>query len=260
MTGLATLAAAGPSPLWYATRAGGTVALVLLTTTVALGIAVGGRYTPRRFARFEVSALHRNLSVLTLAFLALHIVTAVLDTFVHLGWLVTVVPFTASYRPLWMGLGTVAFDLLLAVAATSAVRLRMGQRRWKAVHWLAYAAWPVALFHAAGTGTDTRLTLQLALYTGCVALVVAAVWWRLYRAGPGRSAARLWAGVAAAAMPVVLAAFVNSGPLQPGWAHRAGGTTATSTSTGTGTGTPTGPSTVHPAPAPRADDDEGGDE
>ncbi|MEV7389738.1 ferric reductase-like transmembrane domain-containing protein [Streptomyces sp. NPDC091215] len=252
MTGLVPLAAAGPSPLWYATRAGGTVALVLLTATVALGIAVGGRYTPRRLARFEVSALHRNLSVLTLVFLALHIVTAILDTFVHLGWLVTVVPFTASYRPLWLGLGTVAFDLLLAVAATSAVRLRMGQRRWKTVHWLAYAAWPVALFHAAGTGTDTRLTPQLTLYAGCVALVVAAVWWRLYRAGPGRFAVRLWTGLATVAVPVVLAAFLNSGPLHPGWAHRAGGATATATSTGTGT--------VHPTPTLAPTDDEGGEE
>ncbi|WP_405888939.1 ferric reductase-like transmembrane domain-containing protein [Streptomyces sp. NBC_01136] len=247
MTGLVPLAA-GPSPLWFATRAGGSVALALLTATVALGVAVGGRYTPRRLARFEVSALHRNLSVLTLVFLALHIVTAILDAFVHLGWLVAVVPFAASYRPLWLGLGTVAFDLLLAVAATSAVRLRMEQRRWKTVHWLAYAAWPVALFHAAGTGTDTRLTLQLALYAACVALVVAAVWWRLYRAGPGRVRVRLWAGATAAAVPVVLAAFMNSGPMQPGWAHRAGGTTATSTST----------STVHSTPAPT--DDEGGSE
>ncbi|MGW4561109.1 ferric reductase-like transmembrane domain-containing protein [Streptomyces sp. NPDC004561] len=243
MTGLVPLAA-GPSPLWYATRAGGTVALVLLTATVALGIAVGGRYTPRRLARFEVSALHRNLSVLTLAFLVLHIVTAILDTFVHLGWLVAVVPFTSSYRPLWLGLGTVAFDLLLAVAATSAVRLRMGQRWWKAVHWLAYGAWPIALFHAAGTGTDTRLTLQLALYAVCLALVVAAVWWRLFRAGPGRLAARLWAGATVAAVSVALTAFLGSGPLQPGWAHRAGGIAPAKFA-------------VHPA---SADDDEGGSE
>ncbi|MFJ9539707.1 ferric reductase-like transmembrane domain-containing protein [Streptomyces sp. NPDC101225] len=241
MTALVTLAAAGPSPLWYATRAGGTVALVLLTATVALGIAVGGRYEPQRIARFEVSALHRNLSVLTLVFLALHIVTALLDTFVHLGWLATVVPFVSSYRPLWLGLGTVAFDLLLAVALTSAVRLRLGQRRWKAVHWLAYAAWPVALFHAAGTGTDTRLPQQLALYFACLAVVVGAVWWRLYRAGPGRVAARLWAGVTAAAVPVVLVAFMNSGPLQPGWAHRAGGTAPVATVAG------------QPAPVPAED-------
>ncbi|SEM04197.1 ferric reductase-like transmembrane domain-containing protein [Streptacidiphilus jiangxiensis] len=217
-------ASTAPSPLWYATRAGGTVALVLLTATVALGIAVGGRHAPRTVARFEVSALHRNLAFLTLVFLALHIVTAVLDTFVHLGWWITLVPFTANYRTLWLGLGTVALDLLLAVAltsATSGIRLRLGQRRWKAVHWLAYASWPIAVFHAAGTGTDTRDTLQLALYLICLGAVVLAVWWRLFRAGPGHAVARWTAGLATLAVPLALVGFLHVGPLAPGWSHRA---------------------------------------
>ena len=217
------LAAAGPSPLWYATRAGGTIALVLLTATMVLGIAAGGQYAPKRIARFEISTLHRNLSLLSLAFLALHIVTAIADTFVHLTWWDAVLPFASSYRPLWLGLGTLAFDLLLAVLATSAVRLRLGARRWKAVHWLAYACWPLAVFHGAGTGTDTRLSLQLLLYAVCVAAVVMAVWWRLHRAGPERRTARIWAGAAAAAIPVLLAVFLVSGPLKPGWAARASG-------------------------------------
>ncbi|WP_406205089.1 ferric reductase-like transmembrane domain-containing protein [Kitasatospora sp. NBC_01560] len=216
-----TATALAANPLWYATRAGGTVALLLLTATVVLGIAVGGKGAPRRIGRFEVGLLHRNLAVLTLAFLALHIATAVLDPFVHLDWAAAVAPFGASYRPLWLGLGTVAFDLLLAVLATSALRLRLGRGRWKAVHWLAYAAWPLALFHAAGTGSDTRLPLQLWLYAGCLATVVVAVWWRLYRAGPGRTVPRLTAALAAAVVPVLVAAFLATGPLQPGWSHRA---------------------------------------
>lgn len=217
---MTTLALTG-SPLWYASRAGGTVALILLTATVVLGIASGGRSAPRRIGRFEIGLLHRNLSLLTLVFLAAHIVTAVLDPFVHLGWAVAVVPFGASYRPLWLGLGTAAVDLLLAVLVTSALRLRLGVRRWKAVHWLAYAAWPLALFHGVGTGTDTRLPLQLWLYAVCLASVVAAVWWRLAKAGPGRVAGRLVAAMSTAAVPVVLAVFLAGGPLQPGWSHRA---------------------------------------
>ncbi|NUP45826.1 MAG: ferric reductase [Catenulispora sp.] len=209
------------NPLWYATRAGGTIALLLLTATVAFGIAVGGKGAPRRIGRFEIGLLHRNLAVLTLVFLALHIATAVLDPFVHLDWAVAVVPFGASYRPLWLGLGTVAFDLLLAVLITSALRLRLGRTRWKAVHWLAYAAWPFALFHAAGTGSDTRLPLQLWLYAGCLAAVVAALWWRLYRAGPGHVAVRASAAVTAAIVPLLAGAFLAAGPLQPGWSHRA---------------------------------------
>ncbi|WP_405770208.1 ferric reductase-like transmembrane domain-containing protein [Streptomyces sp. NBC_01538] len=226
MNGAVLLAAgaSGPSPLWYATRAGGTVSLVLLTATVALGIATAGRYAPVRLGRFEVSALHRNLSLLTLAFLGMHIVTAIADSYAHLTWPTAFVPFVASYRPLWVGLGAVALDLLLAVAVTSAVRGRLGLRRWKAVHWLAYASWPVALFHAAGTGTDTRLGPQLVLYAGCLLTVVAAVWWRLVRAGTQALRVRRWATAALVLVPVALVSFLAVGPLRPGWAHRAGGT------------------------------------
>jgi len=220
---MTTLALTG-SPLWYASRAGGTVALLLLTATVLLGIISGGRARPRGLARFELGVLHRNLSLLTLVFLVVHVVTAVLDPFVHLGWAASVVPFGASYRPLWLGLGTAALDLLLAVAITSGLRRRLGVRRWKAVHWLAYAAWPFALFHGVGTGTDTRLPLQLWLYAGCLGTVVTAVGWRLVKAGPGRFAGRLTAALAATAVPVLLTAFLATGPLQPGWSQRAAST------------------------------------
>ncbi|MFF4212423.1 ferric reductase-like transmembrane domain-containing protein [Streptomyces sp. NPDC001796] len=218
-----TFLAAGPSPLWFATRAGGTIALILLTATVVLGITVGGQYAPKRIARFEISALHRNLSLLTLAFLVLHVLTTVADTYVNVTLLDVVLPFASSYRTLWLGLGTVAFDLLLAVLLTTAVRLRLGVRRWKTVHWLGYASWPVALFHAAGTGTDTKVSLQLLLYAACLLVVLAAVWWRLYRAGPGRLGMRLAMGAASALVPVVLIAFLTTGPLQPDWAQRASG-------------------------------------
>ncbi|MCQ9131688.1 ferric reductase-like transmembrane domain-containing protein [Streptomyces hilarionis] len=209
------------SPLWYASRASGTLGLLLLTATVVLGVASGVRAAPRAVGRFGIGRLHRDLSLLTLVFLAVHVVTAVLDPFVHLRWAVSVLPFAASYRPLWLGLGTTALDLLLAVLVTSALRTRLGARRWKAAHWLAYAAWPLALFHGVGTGTDTRLPLQLWLYAGCLASVVGAVWWRLAKAGPGRVAARLAAAATATAVPVVLTAFLATGPLQPGWSHRA---------------------------------------
>lgn len=233
LTGYTHLAAsaAAPSPLWYATRAGGTMALLMLTLTVALGVVTAGRYAPVRVARFELSTLHRNLSVLVLVFLAIHIATAVADSFVHLSWLVAVVPFGGSYRPLWLGLGTAAFDLLLAIALTSSVRLRLGQRLWKVVHWTAYAAWPLALFHAVGTGSDTSNPLQLALYTLCLAIVVAAVGWRLRRAGPGHVGLRLLAGAGTAALCLLLTAFLAIGPLQPGWAQHAAAPPQTGTVT-----------------------------
>jgi methionine sulfoxide reductase heme-binding subunit len=209
------------NPLWFATRATGSVALTLLTATVVLGIAGAARYAPTSVGRFEVTTLHRNLSLLCLALLAVHIGTALADSYVPLGWISGLIPFASPYRTLWVGLGTVAFDLLLAVALTSAVRLRMGLRRWKATHFLAYAAWPAAVFHAAGTGTDTKLGTQTALYVLCAAAVVLGYWWRLYRAGPGRVAARLGAAALSVAVPLAFFLFMTAGPLVPGWSHRA---------------------------------------
>jgi DMSO/TMAO reductase YedYZ heme-binding membrane subunit len=208
-------------PLWFTTRACGTVALILLTATTVLGVAGAVRYTPSAFGRFEIAALHRNLSLLSLVLLGVHIGTALADTYVPIGWVSAFLPFVSPYRTLWVGLGTLAFDLLLAVSVTSAIRLRIGLRRWKTVHLLAYAAWPASVFHAAGTGTDTKLGPQLALYALCIAAVIAALWWRLYHAGPGRIASRLAAVLLSLAVPLAFYAFVSTGPLAPGWSHRA---------------------------------------
>jgi sulfoxide reductase heme-binding subunit YedZ len=109
------------NPLWFATRASGTVALILLTVTTVLGVAGAGRYQPARFGRFEIANLHRNLSLLSLGVLAVHIGTALADRYVPIGWASVLVPFASPYRTMWVGLGTVAFDLILAVALTSEV-------------------------------------------------------------------------------------------------------------------------------------------
>lgn len=214
------------NPLWFATRAAGTIALVLLTATLVLGVAGARRYAPAAVGRFEIAALHRNLSVLSLALLVVHIGTAVADSYVPLGRAAWLVPFASPYRTVWVGLGTLAFDLLLAVAITSAARLRLGPRRWKAVHYSAYAAWPVAVFHAAGTGTDTKLAPELMLYGTCIAAVVIACWWRLYHCGPGHAAARSLTAVLCLAAAAAFYAFAASGPLAPGWSHRAQRTAA----------------------------------
>ncbi|HET9168929.1 MAG TPA: ferric reductase-like transmembrane domain-containing protein [Actinospica sp.] len=167
------------NPLWFATRATGSIALILLTVTVVIGVAGARRYAPTAVGRFEINALHRNVSVLCLAVLAVHIGTTLADSYVPIGWISAFVPFTSPYRTLWVALGAVAFDLLLAVALTSAVRLRIGLRRWKSVHYLAYAAWPVAVLHGFRTGTDTKLGAQELLYVLCVAVVAGAGLWRV---------------------------------------------------------------------------------
>lgn len=168
--------------LWFTTRAAGTVSLILLSCVVGIGLLARLRVESERWPRFLTAELHGQLALMTLVFLGLHIITAVVDPFTSLGFIPVVVPFGASYRTLWLGLGTVAFELLLAVIVTSLARRLVGARVWRGVHWLAYAAWPVAVIHGIGTGTDGRSAWLLAITLGCVAAVLATACWRIQAA------------------------------------------------------------------------------
>jgi methionine sulfoxide reductase heme-binding subunit len=165
--------------LWYLARGSGIVSLGLLTLTVLLGIATSTRWATERWPRLVVAGLHRNLSLLSVVFLGLHVGTVVVDGYVPIRWLDAVIPFGSSYRPLWLGLGATAFDVLAALVVTSLLRVRLGHRVWRAVHWAAYACWPLAVAHSLGIGSDNRQGWLLALDALAIAAVAAAVCWRL---------------------------------------------------------------------------------
>jgi hypothetical protein len=219
MTPLA--AATGPTTLWYLTRATGVVALLLLTMALVLGVLSSVRWRTGRMPRFVVGGLHRNVTLVAIAFVAVHVLTTVADGYAPVALTDAVIPFVSPYRPLWLGLGTVAFDLLLALVITSLLRQRLGFRMWRAVHWLAYASWPVALVHAFGAGSDARFGWLALLGFACCALVAGAVLLRVARsdAPHGR---RIASGAAALVVPLVLFVWYSSGPSQRGWAARAG--------------------------------------
>jgi sulfoxide reductase heme-binding subunit YedZ len=129
--------------------------------------------------RFGVTLVHRNASLLSVVLLVVHVVTLLFDPYAQLNLVDVVLPFSSSYRPLWVGLGTLGLDMILALVVTSLLRHRIGLRGWRAVHWLAYAAWPVAVAHGLGAGTDAGWFWMWALVALCVAAVVAALVWRL---------------------------------------------------------------------------------
>ena len=215
--------AAAPSPLWYLSRGTGAVTLVLLTATVALGIAGAQRWRPAAHVpRFLVDGLHRNLSLLVVVLLAAHVLTAVLDPFAHLRALDAVVPLASAYRPLWLGLGALALDLLIALVVTSLLRARLGLRSWRAVHWAAYACWPVALLHGLGTGTDASAPWLQALTGACAIAVGTAVAMRLLGAPALDPALRAGALGLVAVTLAAGTAFAVQGPMRPGWARRSG--------------------------------------
>jgi sulfoxide reductase heme-binding subunit YedZ len=231
------------SVLWYATRATGEVALLFLTVVLTLGVLSALRVGGRRVPRFVIAGLHRNLTLAGLGFLAVHIGTAVADSYAPITLTDVVVPFGSVYRPIWLGLGTLAFDLMVVLAVTSLLRTRIGYRHWKALHWAAYVCWLAALMHALGTGSDVRSSLFLVFAGMCAAAALAAVAWRLAAAGPGNAGLRAGAGLLALTAVLLIGAWTVSGPLAAGWARRSGTPAsllghASAPGTGTTDGTP----------------------
>ena len=265
MTASLALIGAGSNgkALWYLTRSTGLVAQVLLTATVVLGVVASVGWTTERWPRFLSQDVHRNLSLLCVGFVAVHVVTTVSDGYVPIGFADAFIPFRTPYRPLYVGLGALCFDLLVAVLITSALRHRIGFSSWRFVHWLAYLCWPIALFHSLGSGTDTPLPLVLLLDVACAAAVFAVVVWRLTTGRTFTAGQRTGAAVGTVVAGMALLVFAALGPLRPGWSHRAGTSSAllaqlaqknavtAGGSTTAGTPSTTGPAAGSgPAPAP----------
>lgn len=176
--------------LWYLARAAGFTALFAATASVVLGALASGARTsdPQSLDRRVLRQLaHRSAAVVTVAMLLLHVVLLVLDSFVDVSVLGALVPFTAGYRGVALGLGTLATYAMLAVVVTGAARGRIaasaaGARAWRAVHLAAYAVWVLAMAHGLLAGTDTGAWWSWLLYGGCAAAVVVAVWVRVLTA------------------------------------------------------------------------------
>lgn len=222
MTGMLAAGSAGSRALWYLTRGTGVVSLLLLTGVMVLGLTGAMQWSSQRWPRFVTQGLHRNLSLLAVAFIVVHVSSTVIDGFAPIRWLDAVLPFTSAYRSLWLGLGALAFDLFLALILTSLLRARLGFRAWRTVHWLAYGCWPVAVLHGLGTGSDTRRSWMLAVVAICVGSVLAAAAWRAGRDPAQRGTARGLAIAAGGLTSVALVGWLAVGPLAAGWAGRAG--------------------------------------
>jgi sulfoxide reductase heme-binding subunit YedZ len=177
---VSAVAATGSPDLWFVSRASGLVLLVLFSIVVVLGVATRTGSAPHRWPRFAVAELHRTLSLFAVALLVLHVATAILDPFVAIGWAATLLPFASPYRTLAIGFGTLAVDLAGAVLVTSLLRQRLGQRAWRAVHWLAYLAWPAALLHSLTAGNDLGVWWVALTEVGSAAAVGAAALARIF--------------------------------------------------------------------------------
>jgi len=233
---LAAASTSSTKALWYLTRATGLVSLVLLTLVMVLGVVQIQRWTPTRWPRFVTAALHRNASLLAVVFLTVHVVTSVADGYAPISIVSAVIPFTSSYRPLWLGLGAVALDLVVALIVTSLLRQRIGHGAWRTLHWLAYACWPIAFVHGLGAGSDGRVGWVQVVDLVCLGAVLAALAWRLasnWQVDPTRRAV---GALSSAAVVVLVLGWAATGPTQAGWARKAGTPSALLGSSAAGSG------------------------
>ena len=190
--------------LWYATRATGIVSLILLTLVMVLGLVTTNRARARNWPGFAQQEIHRRVSIMAVVFLAIHVLTSILDTFVQIGWLAIFVPFTSPYSRFWVGWGAVALDLFLAVFISSLLRSHLKPGAWRGIHWLAYLSWPIALAHTFGMGTDSREDWVIALGVLSVLAVGLALLWRM------RAAAKRMASLPPTPSVVALGRRVSS--------------------------------------------------
>ncbi len=172
----------GSTAFWYASRATGIVALLLLTAVFVFGILVNRQGRLPGLPRFAVTSLHRNLSLLSVVFIAVHVLAAVLDTYVSIPVAAGVIPFASGYERLWLGLGAISLDLMIAMIVTSLLRGRINRVLWRAIHLLAYLSWPIAFAHSIGSSKDLQQGWMLDLAIVCALIVAGSVVYRLAHA------------------------------------------------------------------------------
>jgi methionine sulfoxide reductase heme-binding subunit len=196
---------------WYAARAAGITAYLLLSGVVLLGLTMAAKKPFARWPRFTVEDVHRFGGLLVGSFVTIHVVTVAVDSWLPFSLQSIIVPFISRYRPIWVGLGIAAAELLVALAVTNHYRQRLPYTFWRRAHYLNFAVWGAATVHGLGSGTDRSAPWMLGLYAAAVAAVSSAIVWRAVR---GR--VRAWtiaaAGLAAAAS-VLLVVALGTGPL-----------------------------------------------
>ena len=165
--------------MWYASRATGVVSLLLMTAVVLIGLLVTRQGRLPGLPRFAVTGLHRNMSLIAVVFVVLHVLTAVADGYVTIPLTAAIIPLTSGYERLWLGLGAVSLDLTLAMIVTSLLRRHLSRRVWRAVHLLAYLSWPVAWLHSLGASKDLQHGWLFVMTVACAVAVGAAVMWRV---------------------------------------------------------------------------------
>jgi methionine sulfoxide reductase heme-binding subunit len=163
---------------WILARSSGLTAYVLLTLSVLGGLVVKSRPLGRRLRQPTAVDLHRFLALLGLGAIAIHGAALVLDKAVPIPLQALVIPGASPYRPIWVGMGVVAAELMVLVYFSFALRRRIGAKNWRRLHWATYVIFAGATIHGITSGTDSTHPWALLLYIGAIGLIATAATWR----------------------------------------------------------------------------------
>lgn len=201
--------------VWYAARASGVAAYVVLSLVVSLGLTLGGKAQSRRWPRFSVEDIHRFGGLLVGSLIGVHVLTIAADSFLPFSLTQLLVPFTSTYRPLWTGLGIAAAELLVALAITNHYRKRMPYAFWRKAHYANFAVWGFASLHGLMAGTDRGATWLAILYGVSVASVVTLLVWRFGGYALRSPRTKTAGAVTAVALPLLIVGPLGHSP--PVW-------------------------------------------
>jgi sulfoxide reductase heme-binding subunit YedZ len=180
---------------------------------VCLGLTLGKKAQSPRWPRFSIEEVHRFGGLLVGSLVGIHVLAIAVDSFLPFSLTQVLVPFMASYRPLWTGLGIAAAELLVALAITNHYRRRLPYRFWRRAHYLNFAVWTFASLHGLMGGTDRGAVWLAILYGLSVAAVLMLLLWRFLG---GRVTRVATAGaVTVVALPLLIVGPLRHAP--PRW-------------------------------------------
>jgi len=201
--------------IWYAARASGVAAYVVLSLVVSIGLALGGKAQSRRWPRFSVEDIHRFGGLLVGSLIGVHVLTIAADSFLPFSLTQLMVPFTSSYRPLWTGLGIAAAELLVALAITNHYRKRLPYRFWRKAHYVNFAVWALASLHGLMSGTDLGAAWLAILYGVSVASVLMLLLWRFGGQGVRSRVVAIVGALTVVGLPLLILGPLRHSP--PAW-------------------------------------------
>ncbi|HEY3290703.1 MAG TPA: hypothetical protein VGK87_11300 [Anaerolineae bacterium] len=165
---------------WFVTRAAGIIAYLLLWLSTAWGLGVSSKIFDRLLHRAFTFDFHEFISLLSIGFLVLHIVVLTGDKFMPYNLAQILIPFISPYRPVWVGVGVIAFWLILLVSITFYIRSKITMKTFRMIHLLSFVGYLTALAHSVYSGTDSLLPASLLMYGGTFLVIVfLTVYWLL---------------------------------------------------------------------------------